>query len=272
VRQDAQLAKRYKTSWRNQGLGKRKIEKDLQGNPIKDMPAISGDTVYRRLKEQAGSLRVVPKKFVLTEDHKKKRRKWAREMKNETFDEWMFSDETMFKVGDRKRSTFQFPGETVEDIRYQFPVRQNVWACMSTSGVGEMAFIDGNLTGEQFKDILEHKLAPAVAALFPDGSFKFQMDNDPKHKAEVVSSWLAKEGVQVVNWPPSSPDMNPMENLHKIWKDRVYALRPSSNQDLRNKIETVFRAITKDDTQPLVDSMPRRVRALAAAKGGHTKY
>jgi transposase len=98
------------------------------------------------------------------------------------------------------------------------------------------------------------------------------MDNDPKHKAAVVRRWLEKVGITVADWPPSSPDMNPIENLHKVWKERVNSYRPTTLQELRNYIETVFRDMTASDTRPLVDSMPRRVKALRSAKGGHTKY
>jgi hypothetical protein len=270
--QDEQLAEEYKARWRSKGFGRRLIEKDLQECPLADMPTVSGQTVYNRLNESAGNLKAVPRKFVLTDDHKAKRRKWGEQMRSENFGVWIFSDETQFKVGDRKRKVFQFPGEKVEDIKYQQPIRQSVWSCMSAEGVGDMEFIDGPLTAEKFKDILQRKLVPAAKKLFPAGSFKFQMDNDPKHKAAVVSSWLEEAGITVADWPASSPDMNPIENLHRIWKERVNSYHPTSHQDLRNSIEKVFRDMTANDTRPLVDGMPRRVKALRSAKGGHTKY
>ena len=89
---------------------------------------------------------------------------------------------------------------------------------------------------------------------------------------KTVMNWLREEEIELVEWPACSPDMNVQENLHSTWKDRVDALHPTTKDDLRKKIKRVFSELTKEDTQPLVASMERRVRALKKAKGGHTKY
>jgi DDE superfamily endonuclease len=272
MKEDEKIAKKYKTTWRTKGYGRRQMEQDLKKNPIVGVPQVSGKTIYRRLQEKAGKMIVVPQKFLLTDIHKKKRRKWATATKDEDFGTWLFSDETMFKIGGRKHTAFQFPREKLADIKYQQSVRQNVWACMSATGVGEMAFIDGTLTAKKYKAILQDKLYKAVNKLFPHGSWKLQHDNGPQHKSKVVQSWLGEQALQLADWPPSSPDMNVQENLHNIWKERVDALHPTSMQDLRDKIAKVFTEMTENDTRPLVDSMTRRVQALVNAKGGHTGY
>ena len=100
----------------------------------------------------------------------------------------------------------------------------------------------------------------------------FQQDNDPKHKSRVAMDWLEEEGIVLAKWPASSPDLNPQENLHKTWKERVDLLHPTTIDDLRRKIKKVFKAITEADTKPLVDSMDHRVKALGKAKGGHINY
>ena len=213
-----------------------------------------------------------PTKVLADRHSQEKEKKVGNGDERRRFWDVLFSDETMFKIGGRKHTAFQFPGEKLEDIKYQQPVRQNVWACMSATGVGEMAFIDGTLTAKKYKAILQDKLYKAVNKLFPHGSWKLQHDNGPQHKSKVVQSWLGEQALQLADWPPSSPDMNVQENLHNIWKERVDALHPTSMQDLRDKIAKVFTEMTENDTRPLVDSMTRRVQALVNAKGGHTGY
>ena len=42
------------------------------------------------------------------------------------------------------------------------------WGCFSSSGVGNLAFIDGNIIGEMYRDILEQNLPQSVRKLDMD--------------------------------------------------------------------------------------------------------
>ena len=57
--------------------------------------------------------------------------------------------------------------------------------------------------------ILNTCLLPSARRLFPDGSWWFLQDNDPKHKSRVVQRLLFTHGVQCIDFPPYSPDLNP---------------------------------------------------------------
>jgi transposase len=41
----------------------------------------------------------------------------------------------------------------------------------------------------------------------------FQHNNAPTHTAYIVQELLREMGVNVIDWPPCSPDLNPIENL-----------------------------------------------------------
>ena len=51
------------------------------------------------------------------------------------------------------------------------------------------------------------------ARRLPGDSFIFRHDNDPKHKAHIVTSYLRNQHIEVLFWPPQTPDLNPIENL-----------------------------------------------------------
>jgi predicted Mrr-cat superfamily restriction endonuclease len=89
-----------------------------------------------------------------------------------------------------------------------------------------------------------------------------------------TKQWKTAKNIQSTSWPANSPDLNPIENLWKILKERVAKRYP------RNKSEIVEAAMGewekfRDDPELLhsiVGSMPARIEACIANNGGHTKY
>ena len=57
------------------------------------------------------------------------------------------------------------------------------WSCISSSDVGNLLFIDGNITGEVYRDILQRNLFESVKKLNLGRNWVLQHDNDAKHKS-----------------------------------------------------------------------------------------
>ena len=53
----------------------------------------------------------------------------------------------------------------------------------------------------------------------------FIQDNVPTHTARLVQDWLIpwaeEEGVEILDWPSYSPDLNPIENVWSQLKSRI---------------------------------------------------
>lgn len=66
----------------------------------------------------------------------------------------------------------------------------------------------------------------------------FQHDNGPRFKSHLVQRWLRKyasrEGVMLVEWPPYSPDLNPIKSLWAILKERICKRYPELAELLKN--------------------------------------
>ena len=75
-------------------------------------------------------------------------------------------------------------------------------------------------------------------------------------------------------WPAQSPDLNPIEHLwhHLKVKLAQYEKPAQSVTELWERVQEKWEKIPVEVCQNLIESMPRRIAAVARAKGGYTKY
>ena len=153
----------------------------------------------------------------------------------------------------------------------------NVWGCFSAAGAGYLHVFYDNLDSAQYLAILKANLIDVArrdfvldaGAIVP---WHFLQDNAPMHKAIIVREWLHTAGVSVLDFPPYSPDLNPIENLWAILARQVEKHACSDDEALGDAIIKEWNAITPAVFINLAHSMPTRCAAVVAASGHHTKY
>ena len=93
------------------------------------------------------------------------------------------------------------------------------------------------------------------------------------HTAKVTKKFLKDNNIRVMDWPPQSPDLNPIENLwHEVKSYVRRKTKPDTLDDLDILVQQAWRKIPPEYIRSLIKSMPNRVAACIAAKGGPTKY
>ncbi len=107
---------------------------------------------------------------------------------------------------------------------------------------------------------------------FGDWAAVFQHDNDPKHTSKTTTALLKKLRVKVMDWPSMSPDLNPIEHLWGILKRKVEERKVSNIHQLRDVVMEEWKRTPVTTCEALVNSMPKRVKAVLENNGGHTKY
>ena len=104
--------------------------------------------------------------------------------------------------------------------------------------------------------------------------FVFMHDNAPSHSARATQAFLTTLGIQdkkLMIWPPSSTDLNPIENFWAIIKRDIYGdgRQFSSKEALWQAINTAVRAVPRATIKKLTDSMNTRLFVVINGHGSH---
>lgn len=103
----------------------------------------------------------------------------------------------------------------------------------------------------------------------------FQHDNAPAHTARITRAWLQAAGIEVIDWAPYSPDLNPIENvwaIMKLWIDNHYDVEGLSQQGIEEAVFAAWDAVGEDELIKIARSMPGRLREVIAKNGGKTDH
>ena len=150
-----------------------------------------------------------------------------------------------------------------------------IWGCITAYSPGFMCKINDIMNQHVYKQILEDYLLGTIKWYKMDPErIIFQQDSDSKHTARSTQEWLDNQPFDILEWPPQSPDLSPIENLWVILKRRLhqYEHPPKGVIKLWERIETEWNKISRKDCLSIIESMPNRIKAVLKSKGKWTDY
>ncbi|UYV68224.1 hypothetical protein LAZ67_5003434, partial [Cordylochernes scorpioides] len=235
--------------------------------------SISTRTISRRLVANVLHSCRPLRRLPLTPPNRRQRLEWCR-ARSTWMTEWhrvVFSDESRFCLSSdsrrvrvwRRRGERSNPAAIVE----RPTVRQRgimVWGAIAYDSRSPLLRIQGTMTAQRYvDDVLRPVTLPYLQGV-PNALY--QQDNARPHTARI--SQQALQDVQMLPWPPYSPDLSPIEHVWDIIGRRLHALpQPRSEDELWQMVEREWRAIPQDAIRTLIDSLPRRVAACIAVRG-----
>lgn len=201
-----------------------------------------------------------------------------------------FSDEASFYLnGTVNRQNCRYWSDTnphwMMEAQTQYPEKVNVWAGIVGNNILGPFFIEGTLTAEQYLEMLQNDIVPAIVALYPDNQnpqipnnlIWFQQDGAPPHYARIVrdyldtiflNRWIGRRGF--IEWPPRSPDLAPLDFY--FWgylKSKVYFNRPHNIQDLKDRIRNEVRLIRPETLTRVLEEFRNRLGYCQEVNGMH---
>jgi hypothetical protein len=99
-------------------------------------------------------------------------------------------------------------------------------------------------------------------------------DGAPCHTCKLAKGARSKLGIPSLIHPPSSPDLNPIENVWQLLKTKVSQLpTQATNLDmLWEQVQACWADIDQGHINKLIDGMPVRVEAVREARGEVTWF
>ena len=95
----------------------------------------------------------------------------------------------------------------------------------SSQGTTPLVRLQTRVNAQIYKNIVKDHVVPIIQNSGFDRA-TFMQNNAPCHKAKVVMSYLSEQDFEIMDWPPQSPDLNPLENLWKTLGVKVMERNP----------------------------------------------
>ena len=127
----------------------------------------------------------------------------------------IFSNEKKFNL-DGPDGIYYYWHDLRNDKEY-FSKRQQgrgsvmLWGAFSANGKLNLAFIEELQDSTKYQKTLENNLL-LKWSFWVSKEFIFQQDNATIHTSSSTKTWLARNNINVLDWPACSPDINPIEN------------------------------------------------------------
>ena len=238
------------------------------------------------------------KRPALTQRYATARLNWAQRYRLFSYLNWRrvrWSDECSVEIGKGRKLEWVFvkggPGQLEERLKPNMvqpkpcgkQSKKMFWATFGYGVRSALVPMDGDpnsarggVTARVYRQVLDEHLL----GILQFGSI-FMQDNAPIHTAHIIRDWLQEKNVEVMEWPPYSSDLNPIENLWALLKAEMYRLYPEligapksdATVDLliRCAVST-WASLEEEMLNTLIDTMTHRVAAVLGANGWYTKY
>lgn len=263
--------------------------------PFQEIAELCGVQASERTLRKAFALegykrRKARKKVFLTDAAKAKRLRFALAHRHWGVEEWrkvIWTDESYVWLSGSRGTVWitRRPGEEYHEscIAPKFKKKNAIMIWGGILGGQKTPLVLwqrdnwGTITAHSY---VEHVLAPVLWPFWYHESRRrgeslwVMEDGASAHRAIYTQAFRQLHHMLKMDWPPSSPDLNPIEDVWNLLKDNINARqpRPRGKDEMAIAVQEEWDRIPAADILGFIDTMPQRIAAVIAANGGHTAW
>lgn len=245
---------------------------------------VSEAAITNALKSRGFSRRVARRKPPISEENRLLRLAWAMQHLDWTPEQWaliLWTDETWVTGGRHTRTwVSRRDGEEFDPTCIVEKIQRKsgwmFWGCFSgLTGKGPGIFWEkkwGKINKESY---VEHTVPVIHSFILEHPELLLMQDNAPGHGAQYTTDELKARGINLIYWPPYSPDLNPIESVWNIMKDWIqehYLEEKLSYKVLRKAVTEAWEGVGQEKLNELLSTMRARCEAVIQANGMHTRF
>ena len=140
----------------------------------------------------------------------------------------------------------------------------------SSNGKCILNFFKENMSNTIYENILEDYM-PELKRIGKNEVLVL-IDNHPVHKSLNSLKFYKEKGIKVIDFPPYSPDLNPIENICGKIKKQIMKKEYQTLAVLMKDIEKEWDSITDNQLKNYSSSMKDRIHSCLLLEGMITKY
>lgn len=240
---------------------------------------VSLSTAQRQLRRINYSWKTSESCIILSKKHRLDRERICRQWVKDRLDYKcvVFTDEKKFNLdGPDNWMTWTRAGHRVKRNKRQAGGGSiMIWGMVFSDGDLKIKKILGTQNSRKYKDMLSIFAVPYIRQKLGN-DFIFQQDNCPVHTSAEIMEFFDNQGIDILEWPSRSPDLNLIEN---VWSDLsriVYdGPQPKNLKELEKLIDNAVTTLNRERTDfisSLYDSMYDRCLKVISTKGSKIRY
>ncbi|CAF4588080.1 unnamed protein product, partial [Rotaria sp. Silwood2] len=195
---------------------------------------VSGRTLQRYRRTLGFCPRKQHIKVKSTQGQVEKRHLFAVQHQNSNIKKWIFIDETQVQLRNTGTIVWVKRGEPtpIHEIS-SLRAYVNLWGAIWWNGK-TFARYDNYINQTIYQQLLEYHLGPYIHKC---RRYAVAQDKLRSHWTKPIRQWFEDHGLQLLDWPPHSPEFNAIEYVWHSLKEMVRMAQPKTQAELEAAVD-----------------------------------